>query len=65
MAHYLDQGAFYPEGGGQIMSDRLAESIERSGGKLKGTSPAATIAAWSSKAICASQRCYRRCRLRT
>lgn len=34
MAHYLDQGAWYPEGGGQIMSDRLAESIERNGGKI-------------------------------
>jgi phytoene dehydrogenase-like protein len=34
MAHYLSQGAFYPRGGGQVMSDRLAESIEKSGGKL-------------------------------
>jgi phytoene dehydrogenase-like protein len=34
MAHYLAEGAFYPEGGGQIMSDRLAESIERNGGKI-------------------------------
>lgn len=34
MAHYLQQGAFYPRGGGQVMSDRLAESIEASGGKL-------------------------------
>lgn len=34
MAHYLMDGAYYPAGGGQIMSDRLAESIERSGGKI-------------------------------
>ncbi len=34
MAHYLGEGAFYPAGGGQIMSDRLAASIEASGGKL-------------------------------
>jgi phytoene dehydrogenase-like protein len=34
MGHYLDRGAYYPEGGGQIMSDRLAESIEQSGGKI-------------------------------
>ncbi len=27
-------GAYYPVGGGQIMSDRLAESIERDGGKI-------------------------------
>ena len=34
MLHYLDEGGFYPEGGGQVMSDRLAEAIERHGGKL-------------------------------
>jgi phytoene dehydrogenase-like protein len=27
-------GAYYPAGGGQIISDRLAESIEREGGKI-------------------------------
>lgn len=34
MLHYLAEGGFYPEGGGQMMSDRLAEAIERHGGKL-------------------------------
>jgi len=34
MLHYLDQGGYFPAGGGQIMSDRLAESIEHSGGKV-------------------------------
>ncbi len=34
MLHYLDDGAYYPVGGGQVMSDRLAASIEASGGKL-------------------------------
>lgn len=31
--HYV-QGAFYPEGGGQVLADRLVESIERHGGKV-------------------------------
>lgn len=34
MLHYLKSGGWYPEGGGQVMSDKLAESIERAGGKL-------------------------------
>ncbi len=34
MLHYLESGAYYPEGGGQIMSDKLAASIERCGGKV-------------------------------
>lgn len=34
MLHYLEKGGFYPEGGGQIMSDHLAASIERHGGKV-------------------------------
>lgn len=32
-AHYF-KGAYYPQGGGQIMSDRLAESIEARGGSI-------------------------------
>ena len=31
--HYM-RGAYYPKGGGQIMSDRLAESIEANGGSI-------------------------------
>ncbi len=34
MGHYLEDGAYYPEGGGQVMSDELAASIESSGGKI-------------------------------
>lgn len=34
MAHYLSDGTYYPEGGGQVMSDQLAASIEQSGGKI-------------------------------
>jgi phytoene dehydrogenase-like protein len=32
-SHYLE-GAHFPRGGGQIISDRLAESIERNGGSI-------------------------------
>ena len=32
-AHYLD-GAWFPRGGGQVLSDRLAEAIERHRGKI-------------------------------
>jgi phytoene dehydrogenase-like protein len=31
--HYF-QGAYYPEGGGQVMADRLAAAIEARGGKI-------------------------------
>jgi len=31
--HYLE-GAYFPRGGGQVVSDRLAEAIERQGGKI-------------------------------
>jgi phytoene dehydrogenase-like protein len=34
MLHYLKSGGYYPVGGGQVMSDRLADSIERNGGKI-------------------------------
>jgi phytoene dehydrogenase-like protein len=32
--HYFDQGAWYPRGGGQVIADRIAESVERSGGSI-------------------------------
>ncbi len=31
--HYME-GAYYPKGGGQVISDRLAEAVERHGGKI-------------------------------
>lgn len=34
MLHYLSEGGYYPEGGGQVMSDHLADAIEAHGGKL-------------------------------
>jgi all-trans-retinol 13,14-reductase len=33
VAHYMG-GAYFPKGGGQVVSDRLAEAIERNGGKI-------------------------------
>lgn len=33
VAHYVN-GAYFPRGGGQVPSDRLAEAIERNGGKI-------------------------------
>lgn len=32
--HYLSAGAFYPEGGGQVTSDRLVDVIEANGGRV-------------------------------
>jgi phytoene desaturase len=31
--HYME-GAYYPKGGGQVISDRLADAVERYGGKV-------------------------------
>jgi all-trans-retinol 13,14-reductase len=33
--HYLVDGGWYPEGGGQVMADRLAEAIEEAGGHVR------------------------------
>jgi phytoene dehydrogenase-like protein len=33
--HYLVDGGWYPEGGGQVMADRLAEAIEDAGGHIR------------------------------
>ncbi len=40
--HFL-QGAFYPRGGGQILADKLAESIESNGGKILLNTPVTKI----------------------
>ena len=34
MMHYVRAGAFYPEGGGQVIADALVEAIERCGGEV-------------------------------
>jgi phytoene dehydrogenase-like protein len=34
MLHYLENGGYYPLGGGQVPANALADSIESSGGKL-------------------------------
>lgn len=41
-AGYL-AGAYYPEGGGQMLSDRLADAIERQGGKILLRAPVTKI----------------------
>jgi len=41
--HYLASGGWYPEGGGQVMADRLAEAIEAAGGDVRLRAPAARI----------------------
>jgi phytoene desaturase len=33
--HYFVDGGWYPEGGGQVMADRLAEAIEEAGGHIR------------------------------
>lgn len=33
--HYFVDGGWYPEGGGQVMADRLAEAIEEAGGHVR------------------------------
>lgn len=51
MLHYLEQGGFYPEGGGQVMADELAASIERSGGKLLLSSRVTEILVENGRAV--------------
>lgn len=34
LMHYVAEGAFYPEGGGQAMSDKLVAAVEAGGGKV-------------------------------
>lgn len=33
--HYLASGGWYPEGGGQVMADRLADAVEAAGGHIR------------------------------
>ncbi len=33
--HYFSSGGWYPEGGGQVMADRLADAIEDAGGQVR------------------------------
>ncbi|MCC6765211.1 MAG: NAD(P)/FAD-dependent oxidoreductase [Deltaproteobacteria bacterium] len=33
--HYFVSGGWYPEGGGQVLADRLAEAIEAAGGEIR------------------------------
>ena len=49
-AGYL-AGAYYPEGGGQTLSDRLSESIERQGGKILLRAPVTKILVEHGRAV--------------
>lgn len=51
MLHYLEDGGYYPEGGGQVMSDALAASIERHGGKLLLSTRATQIVIEDGRAV--------------
>jgi len=51
MLHYLDEGGFYPEGGGQVMSDRLAEAVEKHGGKILLSSRVSRIVVKNGRAV--------------
>lgn len=33
--HYFASGGWYPEGGGQVMADRLADAVEKAGGQVR------------------------------
>lgn len=46
--HYM-QGAFYPEGGGQMIAARLVQAIEACGGEVRTLSPVAQIAVADGK----------------
>jgi all-trans-retinol 13,14-reductase len=35
VGHYLHGGAYYPKGGGQVIADRLVQTIERNGGSIR------------------------------
>jgi phytoene dehydrogenase-like protein len=41
--HYFVDGGWYPEGGGQVMADRLADAIEEAGGHVRLRTRAARI----------------------
>ncbi len=41
--HYFVDGGWYPEGGGQVIADRLAEAIEGNGGEIRLTSKVSRI----------------------
>lgn len=49
-AHYF-KGACYPEGGGQVLADRLAESIERHGSSIHLSRPIGRVLVVGTRAV--------------
>jgi phytoene desaturase len=45
------QGAYYPVGGGQVISDRLVEAIERHGGRILLSAPVTRIAVEGGRVV--------------
>jgi all-trans-retinol 13,14-reductase len=41
--HYFDHGAWYPKGGGQVIADRIADSVEHAGGSIHLQTPVERI----------------------
>lgn len=50
MNHYID-GAFYPEGGGQVLTDTLADSIRENGGEILLRTPVERILVEGGRAV--------------
>lgn len=48
--HYF-RGAYYPKGGGQVLSDRIAEAIERNGGSIHLRRPVERILVENGNAV--------------
>jgi all-trans-retinol 13,14-reductase len=43
IGHYMSGGAFYPEGGGQMIAARLVQAVEATGGEVRTLSPVERI----------------------
>lgn len=48
--HYID-GAFYPEGGGQVLTDTLADSIRENGGEILLRTPVERVVVEGGRAV--------------
>ncbi|MEM7141335.1 MAG: NAD(P)/FAD-dependent oxidoreductase [Actinomycetota bacterium] len=49
--HYMASGAFYPEGGGQMIPARLMQAIESCGGEVRTLSPVERIVIENGRAV--------------
>ncbi|MBM4365233.1 MAG: NAD(P)/FAD-dependent oxidoreductase [Deltaproteobacteria bacterium] len=51
LANHYFKGAFYPEGGGQVMADQLAEIVEKNGGVVALRKPVSRILVDGGRAV--------------